>query len=496
MSNPSKLDKVTFPGGYESDEIIVAVALAATVHVRDPDLGMLEHTVFQRFLLGLVARHPGSAPFGNFGDPYHLRAQELFDERLSLLNSHLKLSWFCLAYWAYSLLAVRSSLSIAEFDDLGIIVSPVRRSLRELGVQVSDEECLAEVDRFVPTDVTVRNVRAAAYLFLSFVRFLHNGALRRREVVTPRLILPSVCLTFANADAEEARDVSTFLTTHGASISQQPADHTRASRLLVLLSQHAMGSELFWRGLVDWRERQVVPMVVCLMPKAELYREAPSDWRREIWTWLAANVAVELSSKNDRYLMLLQALDSPDPKQWWWGYADSVELGLAVDLLRLGIPRPATIREQNGPTGEPYPFRVDGSLLAACLVASNRLTRGEASGPRAQYSAICHDLAQLRQKANGEPYALPWFILIYRTWLAFATKLMSFAYPEQDAIHAEQEMRWALFALGVGTNVSELPTFLEGFANLPWTAAPCTPAAVESGPSPSCSSSITSPSQL
>jgi TIR domain len=479
-SNTSKSDKVSFPGGYDLGEILAAVSIAATVHVDRPEFGTTEQALLQRFLTELVARHPESAPFRNFGDPYQLRIRELFDERLSLLNSHLKASWFGLAYWTYGLVAVRSGLSIAEVDDLRTLMTPVRLSLRELGIRVSNEECLAEIDRFMPPEVTQRNVLGAALLFLSFVRFLHNGALRRREVVTPRLIPSNIYFAFAQADAKASIDISTFLTSHGVSISQQPADITQASRLLVLLSKQAMASEVFWRSLADWKERQVNPMVVCLMPKAELYREPPTDWRSEIWKWLAANVAVELTSEKDRYLTLLRALDVTDPKQWWWGYGDTIELGLAVDVLRLGVPRPATVSAGSGPTGEAYPFSIDGSVFAACLVASDHQIRGETSGPDTRYIAICNDLLQLRRRANGEPYGLPWFVLIYRTWLAFAAKLTGFAYSGQDADGVREEMRLALFALGVGTtDAAELDGFLEGFANLPWAVHSSPVAAVD-----------------
>ena len=241
----------------------------------------------------------------------------------------------------------------------------------------------------------------------------------------------------------------------------------------MLLSKQAMDSEVFWRSLADWKERQVSPMVVCLMPKAELYWEPPTDWRSEVWRWLAANVAVELTSENDRYLTLLRALDVTDPKQWWWGYGDTIELGLAVDVLRLGIPRPATVHAGGGATAAPYPFNIDASVWAACLVASDHQMRETTSGPDTRYVAICNDLLRLRQRANGEPYGLPWFVLIYRTWLAFAAKLTGFAYSGQDADGLREEMRLALFALGVGTtDAAEFDGFLEGFANLPWAEHP------------------------
>jgi hypothetical protein len=475
MSGTPEFDKTSFPGGYDITDIIVAVKLAAMRHVKNPPVGQLDGMVLQRFFLGLAARHPQGLASG---DPYLLRGQELFDQRRSLLRSHLGLSWFGLAYWVCGLVAVRSHLSIAEYDDLNTFLTPIRLALRELGVKVSAEECLAEIDRFLPTEVTARNVEASAHLFLSFARFLHNGALRRREVVTPGLVLTSVCLAFTEKNAEEARNITNFLTTHSVSIIQQAADLTRTVRLLVLLSRDAIDSELFWRRLADWKERQVVPMVVCLMPKAELYRELPAGASQEVWEWLTANLVLELSSETNRYVMLLKALDSSDPKQWWWNEGDAVELGLAVDVLGLGIPRPAN-RQASGPTGEPYPFAFDGSFLSACVFASDRLTRDEASGRDARYFAMCSDLLKLRQKANGEPYSLPWFMLIYRAWLSFAAELPGFAYSPEDVMHAERELQSALFALGVGTEATEVPAFLEAFAHLPWIALPSTPAAVD-----------------
>ena len=475
MSGTPKFDKTSFPGGYDITDIIVAVKLAGLRHFQNPSAGELEGAILKRFLLELAARHPQSVPFS---DPYRLRGQELFDERRSLLNSHLGLSWFGLAYWVCGLVAVRSRLSIAEYDDLNIFLAPIRRALRELGVRVSGEECLAEIDRFLPAEVTPRNVEASAHLFLSFARFLHFGALRRREVVTPGLVLPSVCLAFVEKDAEEARSVTSFLTTHDISIIRRPAEITRPARLLVLLSRDALKSELFWHRLADWKERPVVPMVVCLMPKAELYRKLPAGASQEVWAWLTENLVLERSSETSRYVMLLKALDQADPKQWWWNAGDAVELGLAVDVLGLGIPRPAN-RQASGPTGEPYPFAFQDSFLLACLAASGRLKRDPASGPDARYFAMCSGLLQLRQQPNGEPYSLPWSMLIYRAWLSFASELPGFSYSEQDVIHAEQELRSALFALGVGTGAAEVPAFLEAFARLPWTASPSTPAAVD-----------------
>jgi hypothetical protein len=74
---------------------------------------------------------------------------------------------------------------------------------------------------------------------------------------------------------------------------------------------------------------------------------------------------------------------------------------------------------------------------------------------------------------------MPWFVLTFRTWLSFATELPGFAYTEQDVIQAKRELQLALFALGVGTDASEASGFLETFANLPWTAAPTTLAAMD-----------------
>ena len=96
------------------------------------------------------------------------------------------MSWFGLAYWAYGLIAVRSGLSIAQYDNLDMFVTPVRRTLRELGVQVSDEECLDEIDRFLPLQVSARSVEGAAHTFLSFARFLHHAACAAGRLSRPR----------------------------------------------------------------------------------------------------------------------------------------------------------------------------------------------------------------------------------------------------------------------------------------------------------------------
>jgi hypothetical protein len=190
MSETPELDKTSFPGGYDITEIIAAVKVAAMRHVEKVPFGALEQAIVERFLKELVARHPESLPFA---DPYQVRAQELFEERRSLLHSHLKLSWFTLAYWAYGLVAVRSGVSIAENEDLSTFVVPVQRTLRELGVRVSEEECLDEIERFLPLKVSAQSVEASTQTFLSFVRFLHHAALRRQQLVTPGLTLPSVC---------------------------------------------------------------------------------------------------------------------------------------------------------------------------------------------------------------------------------------------------------------------------------------------------------------
>ena len=466
MSAIPKVDTVSFPGGYDVAEEIAAIKLSAMKHVAKVPLGETESVIVERFLKALVARHPEVLPFG---DPYSVRAQELFEERRSLLHSHLGFTWFSLAYWTYGLVAVRTGLSIAEHNGLDMFVTPVQGALKELGIRVSKEECLDEIDRFLPPAVSAHGIEAATHAFLSFARFLHFAALRRRQVVTPGLTLPSVCLAFADDDAQQAQFISKFLTSHGVSLVPRPEDATQTARLLVLLSREAIGSDAFWRGLAAWKLRPVVPMVVCLMPKAELYREPPSGVAKELWSWLGENVATELGSQNDRYMMLLRALDSPDPMQWWWNYGNAMELGLAVDVMGDGIPRPPTRPRSTGPTGEPYPFALEGMHASACFFASDRLARDEASGRDARYFAICHDLIDLRKRPGGEPYTLPWFVLAYRAWLAFATSLPGQVYSEEDAAHAERELQAALFALGIGTQAAEVPAFLEAFTRLPWT---------------------------
>ncbi len=459
-------DTVSFPGGYDITEILVAIVCAERQHVEQLSVGETEAAVVQRFLEDLATRH---SQHEVMGDPYRLRGQELLDERRSLQNSHLRFPWFALAYWSYGLIAVRSGISIAQFDGPHVFFPPIRGALRELGIDVSDDDVVAEIDRFIPVSATPKSVKTATYVFLSFVRFLHYGALRRRCTVTPRLVQPSVRLVFADDDAGEAQRIGTFLTTHGVAMSQQPAGATLTAPLLVILSRSALASEALWRSLADWKARGASPMVVCLMSKKELYAQPPDDWRRSVWSWLAESVAVELGTEVDRYLRLLSALDPQDAKQWWWNKGDALEAGFAADVFGLGIPRPPT-RRADCAGGDPYPFAMDVRLLGGCDLASERAVREAPLSPDAKYVDLCEQLAALRRKPNGEPYTLPWFVIFYRGWLEFAQIQSVFAYSAEEQLQTEREMRAALFALGIGVDDAELSPFINALANLPWPA--------------------------
>ena len=469
MSVSPELDTMSFPGGYDLKEIIAVVKLAAMQHVEHVPVGPLDQAIASAFLEALLARNPTPETLRN---PYQVRAGELFDERRSLLHSHLGMSWFTLAYWAYGLIAVRSGVSVADHDGVHMFVVPVRQTLQELGVRVSEAECLEEVDRFLPVKASPRSVEASTHTFLSFVRFLHRAALRRRRVVTPELSLPGVALAYADEDAEQADSVTRFLSSHGVTRVHLPQDVASATRLLVLLSREAIGSASFWRGLARWKERPVIPMVLCLMPKAELYCDPSAGVPADAWAWLGDNVAVTLGSENDRYGILLRALDAPDPKQWWWNEGDTMEIGLAVDVLGEGIPRPATRRGGEGPAAGPYPFCLDGEPLSACVLASERATRGDPAVADLRYVEACDERMRRRQRPCGEPYALPWFVVAYRAWLVLAG-------VTDHAAQVELELRAALFALGIGSQPAEVPAFLDGFARLPWGTPPSSIAAID-----------------
>jgi hypothetical protein len=337
MSDPAEFDTVSFPGGYDQAEQIAAVELAAMQHVRPVPAGPVARAITEALLRGLQERHPRDRDLCT--QPYHVRSGELAGERLSLLCSHLALSWFGLAYWAYGLVAVRSGVSIAEHEGEQMFVAPIRMALGELGVRVSDAECIAEVDRFLPFEPSPRGVEASALVFLSYVRFLHRAALRRRRVVAPGLSLPDVALVHDAQDAEAAGNVSRFLASHGVTLRERPEAVTQATRLLVLLSDAAIGTAGFWQALERWKDCPVIPMVLCLMPKAALYGAPPPQAPPALWSWLGENVAVTLGSETDRYGVLLRALDAPDPRQWWWRESDTLEIGIAVDVLDQKLPR-------------------------------------------------------------------------------------------------------------------------------------------------------------
>jgi hypothetical protein len=417
VNETSRVDTVSFPGADQLErerDVHLAVKLAAFVHMRDAPWTEIDLRVASPLVERWLTSHekPPLDPV----DLYEFRMAELRDERRRLTRSHLTLSWFALAYWTYRLIAVLSSNSRANHAAPEMFVDAVRRYMLELGVEVSHQECAEEIDRFVPRDpgpesllrpdptgenlqeATSKNLEYSAFAFVSFVRFLHYRALRRREVISPSLALPGVALTFVDADAKQARNVSTFLATHGVPVIQPDAVFDPTNRLLVLLSRQAMGSDAFWKSMKDWQDRDVVPMVLCLMPKAELYAAPPtSSVHHAAWQWLSTSVALELTSKNERYDILLRALDSVDSQQWWWMRGDAVELGISVDVLRTGIPRPAVRSKTCGPTGIPYPVNFNDDLLLGCVFASDHLERHHAGQQDKRYTERCLHLERLRQ---------------------------------------------------------------------------------------------------
>lgn len=451
-------------------EQLAAVLLSVLRHLGSVPMSETKRVLMERFLAGLVERNPDE-PVG--ANPYAVRGRELFQERSSLRASHLGLPWFALAYWSHGLLATKSGLSKAEFEDPDDALATVRLALLELGIDASAEQCTEQLDRFIPLEISEPNVTAATSLFLSFVRFLHQSALRRRQLVGLDLGLPGLHLVFAQGDADQARDIAAFLRAHGVGVPGEPTSVEPSDRVLVLLSPAAVSSEPFWRILEAWRARNITPMVLCLGSRADLYRAPPPEAPPEIWAWLSRTAAIELSSKPDRYLQLLRALDDVDPKQWWWRYENSVELGLAVDILRLGIPRPAPRRARDSAPRAAYPYQVSGDLLAACLIASRRGERDSV------YTAMCDDLTLLRQRPNGEPYSLPWFAVIYRAWLFFARELPDYADSSTPLERVEGELRLALFALGIGTRAGDVPAFFTLLRDLPWASALSSVAAVD-----------------
>jgi hypothetical protein len=112
------------------------------------------------------------------------------------------------------------------------------------------------------------------------------------------------------------------------------------------------------------------------------------------------------------------------------------------------------------------------------LAASGRLSSHAPGDRDERYDAACGELLTLRQKPCGEPYGLPWFVVLYRAWLAFARGLPGFV-ASGDATEAEQDLRFALFALGVGSEPAEVPAFLDAFARLPWETPANSIAAVD-----------------
>jgi hypothetical protein len=239
-----------------------------------------------------------------------------------------------------------------------------------------------------------------------------------------------------------------------------------------VLSEDGLRACGLWRTLVAWKRRGVKPIVLCAMPKAQLYREPPVERWRHVWEWLGAGVAVQLRPQPHRYVALLQGLDPASRKQWWWSDDDAMSIGFAVGVgPRHPVPRRRSRPSATVPAQVPYPPGIDGTeaILSGCMLASARAQLPEGLGQDRDYDAKYDELQRLRRKPNGEPFKLPWFVLAHRAWLTFAEEKTG-ASPLETETDDAWGIRYALFALGIG-QLRDVPGFLRTFAALPWESS-------------------------
>ena len=396
------------------------------------------------------------------------RLGELLNERREPHQGFLMAPWYVLSYWTYRLIAVRSGLSVYLTDPSSRFAMLVRHALAELGVRVSEEECLAEVERFLPEEVSPQSVRFMAASFVSYVQVLHRAALRRRQSVSPGSLFPNTGLAFARRDRDDANEVSKFLESHGVRVIRRWKARAQ-DPLVVVLSREGLRAGGFWRTLAAWKRRGVKPIVLCAMPKAQLYREPPVERWRHVWEWLGAGVAVQLTPSPHRYVVLLEGLDPVSRKQWWWSDDDAMSIGFAVAIgPRHPAPRRRSRPSAMVPAQVPYPPSIDGTeaILSGCMLASDRAQLPEGLGQDHNYDAKYDELLRLRRKVNGDPFKLPWFVLAHRAWLMFAEEKTGSSPLDRETDDA-WGIRYALFALGIG-QLRDVPGFLRSFADLPW----------------------------
>ncbi len=483
MSEQPQVNAVPFPGGYDSADVVPAIQFAALQHTGPLSTTQEEDKMIERFWTGLQDRQKREGKAVE--DPLRQRSEELMRDRHDLLKSHLKLSWFSLAHLTYVLLAVRSSLlSDAPWYRPDAFVPGIRGALLELGVDTSEAECLDEIDRFVPLNASRRGVAVATLTFLEFVRFLHRAALRRRAVVSPGLGLSGVGLVYAEADDEAAQKIHAFLTKHGIPVIDRPGDLESGGRVLVLFSEQATQTEQFWDDVASWKSVSVSPMVLCLTSRTHLYRDKPERADERLWKWLCDTAAIELERADEGYAVLLRALDSGDPRRWWWSRHDTMDISFTNDtmdisftndLLGEGVPRPAARRTRVDRETMSYPYGLDRTILPVCANALHSayfhakygLKPDPRTGQHLPYIRICDELIAKRREWCGNPFALPWFMLAYRVWLAFAAEETEFSHRQDEAI-ADREIRRALVALGVYAPEGRLADFMAEFQGLPW----------------------------
>ena len=475
-----------FPAGYDELEMHVAGLCACVDFTGNADPGDLGVAAFERLFREEIKKNPTVPQNVIAANFLTFVAKDMSFERVDLLGPPLRASWFVLAYFAWASIAAQCGRVSLEQAASSKIRDEMIAAMAELGVACSPEDCDIEIERFVPrrsaqnkgAPPSLRDIGYAAGVFIEWVHFLHLAALRHRTYVTPGFVEAGILVVATKDDSEVAVKIARYLVAHCVHISDGIERCRKTDQLLAVLSESSVTAPEFWGKVAESRRRGLRPIVLILCPRSRLdslEASVPKAYRDD-FEWLKATAVVEFESDNMRgCITILRALE---PTTRWWWRDDAIPWTIGIDPFSM-FDAVAARRKTRLAKRRPYPaiaqqhyiedaFRL-ARLGADKIVAQGSQNPGEEWTPEEEYREACHRLWVHRRTFPDGYFRLPWFLIAYHTMLRVL--LSAPASGERTAwqgadIHLFQK---ALFSLGIGSQLSVLPTMFRDFVKLPWT---------------------------
>lgn len=473
-----------FPAGYDELEAHVAGLCASVVFTGDPDAGDLSIAAFNRLFQEEIGKNPRVPPAAIAADILTFVERDMSIERVGFLGPPLRVAWFVLEYHAWVLIAQRCGRVRLEDDAVGGIRGKVLAALAELGVACTPQECDAEIERFVPRQSaskgqppSTRDITYAAGIFVQSVRYLHLTALRHRSCVTPGFAEAALWVVAEEQDGPIAGEITRYLVMHRVDAFVEVARCREADRILALLSETSVAAPGFWAKVAEGRRLGLRPIALTLCARTrldDLEASVPEAFRSD-FEWLKATVVVEFQHDNMKgSISILRALE---PTTKWWWRDDAIPWVIGTDPFSMFA---AVSSRGASPAGsaKPYPavaqyndvaeaFRLARIGADAIVAQQDRVPGGEWTREKT-YLETCNGLLVSRRTFPEGYFRLPWFLVAYHAMLRIL--LSSPAYGQRTAWKGMdfEFFQQALFSLGIGSRLADVPTTFGEFLDLPW----------------------------